>query len=411
MIFSEDEVMLIKGWDQPLAVAKADEYWEPFVPEFRLVAPYRRAAKAAAKKVSKKPLQTTEHAQLEFKLWDAKTDNPSSPVSPSTPKNTPLTQQRKRAFDSFRFSLPKEIAKTLERFRSHQWPLLVLLAHDKRVLDIATTNPVLAYAVAGWYANYPRSRLKFGRMPQRNLLKLLKLPDSAALVKLFRKIPPESMDPKVLKRLLSALRKPDSESSKLLRHVSSINRGVMELILTPHIRPILTPTMLEEVAADPRQNYRAETASMIRDIVWMKEELADDHPLRSMKSVASLRLKHEEISADFQKLEKLRKIHGVLPKPPLPGIEDHIIPLETQADLVTEGREQSNCVASYTANVVDRKCYIYRIIHPSRATLRIHRQIDGNWGISEIKASCNREVPHETRVFVKQWLDPYRIGI
>jgi hypothetical protein len=349
--------------------------------------------------------------QLEFGLFGTDVPCPQRAAKPAMPITVPLAEQRKKAFDAFRFSLPKEVARVLEPFRSHQWPLLVLLAHDKKVMDLAATNPVLAYAVADWYADYPRSKLDFGKMPQRNLLKLLKLPDSAALVKIFRKIPPESVDPPLMQRVLSALRRPDSVSFKLLTHVSSINLGVLELILTPGIRPVLTPTLLDEVAANPRENYRAETASLIRDIVAMNEELADERPPGPMRTVASLRMKHGEVSAEFQKLDKLRKAHCLLPKPPLPGIQNRIVPLETPEELMAEGREQSNCVASYTSAVVGRKCYIYRILHPSRATLRIHRKADGNWSISEIKASCNRESPPETRAYVKQWLESYQIGL
>lgn len=40
--------------------------------------------------------------------------------------------------------------KVVEGFRSHQWNLIVLLAHDEAVLDLASANPLRAYAVAAW---------------------------------------------------------------------------------------------------------------------------------------------------------------------------------------------------------------------------------------------------------------------
>jgi len=366
MIFDENEVMLIRGWEEPLAVSKSEGAWEPFVPEFRLIAPYRRAAKPSAKKVAKTTESSEPNNQFEFGLFGA-----DAPAMPRPGKPLPLAEQRKKAFDAFRFSLPKEIARVLEPFRSHQWPLLVLLAHDKKVMDLATANPVLAYAVADWYARYPQSRLEFGGMPQRNLLKLLKLPDSAALVKLFRKIPPESVDHRLWKPLLHALGKPDGTSSKLLAHVPTINLGVIELILTPRVRPVLTPTLLEEVAADPNEKYRGRVVAMICDTLAMQDELGEGRPLTSLTSVARIQQLHANLSADFQKLESLRKAHGPLPLPPLPGIKGHIIPLQTQTELVAEGRDQKNCVASYTADVVAGNCYIYRVLHLCRATLCI----------------------------------------
>ena len=250
-----------------------------------------------------------------------------------------------------------------------------------------------------------------GRMPQRELLKLLKLPDTAALVKLFRKIPPESVDRRLWQLLLTALRHPGGDSSKLLAHVPAINLGVMELILTPHIRRALTPRLLEEVAADKKEKYRGAVAAMLRDIVAMEDELRDDYRLPALTSVRRLKQLHAEVSEEFRKLETLRKVHGRLPLPPLPGTKGRIVPLRSQSDLVAEGREQKNCVASYTAQVVAGDCYIYQVLYPSRATLCIRRMNDGNWGIAELEASCNRTVPLATRAFVKEWLAPCRIGI
>ena len=161
MIFSDAEVQLICGWEQPSAVRKATDIWEPFVPEFRLVAPYRRAGKTAAKKVGKEtPAPGEPSGQLAFDIFDQLpvTHKPKLPAPPS------LAEQRKRAFDSFRFSLPKEVARVLEPFRSHQWHLLSLMAFDRAVLDLATANPVLAFAVGDWFAKHPNTRRELGRM-------------------------------------------------------------------------------------------------------------------------------------------------------------------------------------------------------------------------------------------------------
>lgn len=409
MIFREDEVMIIQGWETPSAVRKDDISWEPFTPTFRLVAPYRRSPKPAPKN-SEKPSALPGH-QLAFDLWDTSVSEKPAAPKPPAPKPPPLAEQRKRAFDAFRFSLPKDVAQALEKFRSHQWHLLVLLSQDKGMLDLAKANPVLAYAVADWYAEHPRCRHNLGRMPQRDLLTLLKLPDTAATVKIFRKIPPESIDPRLWQPLLTVLRQPDGTCSKWLAHVPSINLGVMEMILTPHIRTAVTPTLLEEVAANPQEKYRGAVAAMLRDTLAMKDELADEKPLTGLESITSLRDLHGKVSAEFQKLEALRKTHGPLPLPPLPGIKDRIIALRSQAELVAEGREQKNCVASYTGMVTAGTCYIYRVLHPARATLSITRQSDGNWGISELNASCNRPIDQATRDFVNQWLDIYRMGV
>ena len=400
MIFKETEVMLIRGWDPPEALAKSDGYWESFTPEFRLVAPYRRAA--AKKKPGPAPI---EAKQMSFNLFESACPPPAPQRKP-----IPLHAQRKRAFDAFRFSLPKEVATVLQDFRSHQWHLLTLLHYDKQVIDLAKTNPVLAYAVAEWFSDHPSTRRPLGKMKQRELLPLLQLPDTEALVKLFRKIPPESIDQRLFPALLTALRTPDGSGSKLLSHVPVINMGVMELVLTPHVRDAASPSLLGEIAADDREKYRATAAAMIRDILAMRTELGEVQPLRPIPSLARCQEMHAAVSAEFRKLEKMRYDRGELPLPPLPGLPGKIIPLRSQAELLAEGRAQKNCVASYSNRVIAGQCFIYSVRHPSRATLSITRRSDGNWGIGELEASCNRPVDSATREFVKAWLEPHRLG-
>ena len=81
MIFQEDKVMLIRGWDEPSAVRKSDDAWESFSPEFRLVAPYRRVPKPAAKKSGKTPQPPANSGQLAFDLF-------SDSISPKRPPTT-----------------------------------------------------------------------------------------------------------------------------------------------------------------------------------------------------------------------------------------------------------------------------------------------------------------------------------
>lgn len=150
---------------------------------------------------------------------------------------------------------------------------------------------------------------------------------------------------------------------------------------------------------------------MIGDIVAMRRELIERSPLTGIKSVEHLRQLHAEVTEDFQKLAKMRREIGMLPPPPIPGIEGKIIPLRSEAELLAEGKAQKNCVATYGASVADKKCYIYRVLHPQRATLCIRLQSDGNWGISEIEASCNRPADRATVLFVRRWLEPYHLGI
>src|SRR5690349_648589 len=100
-IFTEAGVYLLEGWPALRAVQKKDgEPWKEFTPSFRVVRPYRR------KKERPSP-------QLELNLGLV-VSRPSGSVA----------AQRKRAFDAFRFSLPRPVAARVEKYQNHQWPVL-----------------------------------------------------------------------------------------------------------------------------------------------------------------------------------------------------------------------------------------------------------------------------------------------
>ena len=83
--FSEVGVMILEAWPELKALRKeGSQAWEEFDPRFRVVKPYR------PQKVKKQP-------QLELAFDHI-------PIKPT------LSDQRRRAFDGFRFSMPKPAA-------------------------------------------------------------------------------------------------------------------------------------------------------------------------------------------------------------------------------------------------------------------------------------------------------------
>ena len=406
MIFCGSEATVIRGWPVPTAARKVDGRWIPFSPEFRLIKPYRPARQKSS--CEGDPGQEATR-QLTFDFAAAATELKPDP----RPTQRSLdAQRRKRALNSFRFSLPKEVARAIEPFRSHQWPMLVLLAHDHSALDLAKSNPALAYAVALHLdGNLNRiAATRPGAMKQRDLLAMLGVPVSQSLVNLFHKITPESIDGQNLFSLLPALSKPTDEAQKLLSHAPKINLGVMQLVLDARVRHAVTAALIAEVAADPKEKYRPAVAQLLADTLAMDEELGGLISDRKFSAIERLREVHEETAEAFELLRRLKQSMGPLPLPPLPGIENAILPLRTQEDLVSEGIAQHNCVANYAYRVTTGECFMYRVLHPERSTLSIERGPDRQWHIGDLKAACNTNVRPQTRVFVREWLDRYRIG-
>ena len=396
--------MRITGSPVPRSVMRRGRAanWEPFVPEFRLIHPYRPLKKPTAPK--EKP---SDQLCFDF-LSETEQIRSAVPLTPS--------QRRKRAFDQFRFSLPKRAAHVLEPFRTHQWQLLVMLHHDPASIELAEGNPALAFALAQKLKGDREliASLRCGTMRQRDLLGVLDLPDSPAAVNLFRKIDPHSLNgdnwPAVVGVICRELEAPKPR----LHHLSSINSGVVEILLDPRAARAATAQLLEEVAGDRAENHRGRVVHLITSTLRMQEELRVRERCDRFQNLERLHRVHDEVAALYRRrVQQLIEANGQGPgcfqTPPLPGIAGQIEPITSPSDLVDEGEMQGNCVASYAARVREGNTYIYRVLHPERATLSIVRRgLLGEWEIGELERRFNTDVSDETESFVQAWLERHR---
>ena len=92
-------------------------------------------------------------------------------------------------------------------------------------------------------------------------------------------------------------------------------------------------------------------------------------------------------------------------------VPDTILPLRTALELSIEGNRQRNCVGGYADRVHARRCYIYRVVEPQRATLSIVKRPSGEWVIGELVSACNGPVEKETESAINDWLSNSQIGI
>jgi len=380
--------MILEAWPELKAIRKeGDEAWEEFDPRFRVVKPYR-------------PKKAKAQPQMEL-AFDR------IPVKPT------LAEQRRRAFDGFRFSMPKQVAAAVEKFQNRQWGILRLARLSEGVIELARLNPALAFALG----NFKPFREKFTTMEgaaaiskrrQRDIAEALGFPGTEAAAKILAKISPESVAVDILLQLRQSLRR--EGTLKPLSHMQMLNAGVLALATNPTLLEASTPALLTEVAESATEKYQARASEMLSDTLEMLTVIAPAAGKPKVQSLARLRSLHTEVSMKFLTLRPRVTVGTRLPSPPLRGTRD-FVPLLTAADLVEEGIAQNNCVATYSERARRRTTFIYRVLRPERATLSIVRGEDGDWRIDELECRGNTKVSAITRQAVESWLDQYALSV
>ena len=356
--------------------------------------------------------------------------------------------QRVAAFAAFREQLPPEIVRIVEPFGSHQWALMALMHAELWARDLAKGNPVLAYAFASSYkfrGSPPEAAAVQARWychkKQRDLLAWLGFPGTDAVVKLIRKIPPESASPSILRRLCAAL-KADKRVLEYLSHLKVVNAAVLELVTIRPYLDLITPKLLLEMAEEPGEVslldifqggmailQKISPRPVIKPFTCVKQvrgfqEAAaaqyQDHLRRQelarqeARRLAELdRHRQYIVEMAYRRRKKELQNKGLqkdYPSPPVPGTKD-IIPLTSAGELHAEGKDLGHCVATYEWQVRLGSTYIYRIMAPERATLSIVRGADGRWYRAELKGPGNRKVKPATERMVDLWLEGARVSI
>jgi len=387
-VFTEDGVMILETWPVLRAIRKYEgRSWQEFTPTFRVVQPYR-------------PRRAKISPQLELDL---------GPVAAKLPELSPA-QQRKRAFDRFRFSLPRAIAARVEKFQSRQWALLRLFKARAETLEFAQQNPALCFALANFRCFIQASlddAVGMSACRQRDIAGWLGFPPTEGTARILAKLKPESASVELLDPLRDALQ--DAGFARTLAHLPELNAGVVAIAANPELRAAVTPKLLHEVAGIPSEKYLADTATLIRDTLRMFFRVNPQRSRPQFQSLARVREMHDDVSVQYLRIEDPSLVAFRFPRPPLRGTTD-IVPICTAEELVAEGREQSNCVATYAERVQSRQTFIYRVLKPERATLSIVRGPDGDWRIGELQRRANSGISDLTRHLVQSWLDEHALS-
>jgi hypothetical protein len=397
-VFTPQDVQLIRAWPDLGAVRKpeGEARWRPFVPDYPLIRPYRARRRP-------RPAAT---GQLELAL--PVPDGVGGESGPRRPPPSPA-ERRRRAFHGFRFACPKPAARRVEPFRAEHLALLGLL----RVLgsggDLLDVNPglgfCLAVALAGGNGPDERRARDLAGRRQPEMMAALGLPGSKRACRALSKVLAPSMSRELLARLPRLLA--DEPALKLLGHLPSLGIGVLSLTMDAELRALVTPALLDEVQADPRETHFPFVSRQLGDALQMAEALGVDLTRRRFRSRARIREVHDDLARDYLRLHDARLAAFRFPHPPIPGSGD-IVPLRAPRALIEEGRQQNNCVATYAEGVAGGGIFVYRVLRPQRATLSLER-VSGRWQVGELLRAHNQPASAATWRAVERWLDGYRL--
>lgn len=385
LIFTTAETMALQTGPEFKAERKlaGEREWTPFSPKFRLLRP--------------RSLERSKGSETGKELGPSKMI--VNVVDPEL--------ARRQAFDAFRFSLPPELVSATERFPSRQWRLFRVFQREPRFLDLLRQNPALAFCLAHHDFLKEGVRPVLGwasttlRLKQRDILGHLGFVEMEMCVRMLAKVLPETVHVESARRLRDLLR--DTGALVWLEHLPQINAGVIALVADERLRRWVTPKLLSEIAEAETELERPVVAPLLHDLQLMQMALWPSKGPKKFQSVAKLRQTHHDVGVEYCERMEEARLNCKFPPPPLPGTKE-IVPLSSPEELTAEGRTQRNCVASYAKWVESGTGYIYRVLHPERATLSIVPGPGGEWEIQQLKLAHNEPVALVTEHFVTVWL-------
>lgn len=352
------------------------------------------------------------------------------------PPETPDAIAKQAAFDALRAQIPANLVQHVEPFASHQWSLLLLLAEQPRSIDLATSNPVLAYCLANndlFRHTLPEVAAEqavwYCHRKQRTILKWLGFPDTEAMARIMRKIQPDSVDPARLCHFRAAVTEEPSIVDRLC-HAKQINGNMLEFLINSRLRDLATPRLLkslETLVETPGTESPADRLFNALDMLKRFDPRRQVRPFTTMEQLVKFstdidgeyqahmeRCRLEAIERERQRGVRGRRLKKLKAQPfqdpPIPGTLD-IIPLQTPEALLIEGIHQDNCVGSFDKVVRSGKQYIYKVLRPERATLAIKQGLGGHWDCSQLLGARNHPVKAATHRAIAAWLAQHSISV
>lgn len=377
----------------------------------------------------------------------------SSGVQPALLEEPP--RLLRGALDGFWEAVPPEVEEPLRPLPTGTWPLLRLASLDASMVDLLRSNLALAVALAHldhfvgekvWNRRERQLALAHGR--QHDALAALGFPGRRGVRRVLARIEPRALTVDALLQLQRAYRRTGGDLP--LSHVPRLNAGVLALVCDAATAPHARPSLLREVAGRDDEEDQPRAVFLLRDSLWMLDELgrprADFRPrdlgqLEQFHDTLARELRHQRWELRRRAAERRREQDRArdeepnargdtpvappaapaprrprrFPDPPVPDATGHhglrTRALRTPRELRAWARAQRHCAAIYEDRCFSGTDYIYAVLAPEPATIGLAWTPTRGWRLEQLAGRQNRPVMTPTADAIRAWLADHGAGM
>ena len=315
----------------------------------------------------------------------------------------------------FRAAIPENILQMSRQFCTEQLAIIQVCHSSDRATEMLSESPTLL-----WYlAPHLVSQEEFGMRSihaslglKRNILveEICRRKDSW-VVRFIQNLPPPA-DISFARELLQTLMATPyaletiRHNPKPQWHFLQIAAKRAFVFRSPVGRSLFIKGQGMDI--DTLRRVVLDCEQLLEDTAALGEELDIkdcESIVNSCKTMGQLNALHKKWSLRLRDdvLKIVKKEGNYLPPPPMPGNEV-IEPITTLYDLHMEGRAMHHCVGAYKERIRAGKSYIYKVLHPKRATLEVRLSERHEWKIEQLKGPCNSDPGQESLAIVQNWL-------
>jgi hypothetical protein len=323
--------------------------------------------------------------------------------------------------------LPTEVREVVSRVNPrNQLRVLCLLDAAPGTIDLADSNIGLVVALASRSFNKAKIQPLLSKR-RRDLLPLLDLPAEKWIVRLLSRVSGRALYPARLKRLLLTLRAGTRRQQKMLRHVSELSSGVLDVVCGAYA-DMVEPTFVEELTF-----WDGTAVTFFLNAPWSTNSAVNNalkslrastpgwngQPFRSLRALRSALVAIGHCDPNEDDLTEVWEPdrYPSFPDPPaghltiLTSPRISLRPLSSATDLRRHGRSQRNCLPSqpmYPKAASAGRAYAYAVEWtqagaPVTGTLWLDKRGGRGWRLDQLLLTRNAEPPPWVARALRTW--------